>query len=53
MRFPSSTERQKKANGTQTKGGGQAINAILADMYGPQYSAMIEYDLRTPKMPIS
>ena len=45
MRFPSSTERQKKANGTQTKGGSQAINAILADMYSPQYSAMIEYGL--------
>ena len=27
------------------KGGSQAINTILADIYGPQYSTMIDYGL--------
>ena len=40
-RFPSSTEQQKKANGTQTQGGSQAITTILADTY----STMMEYGL--------
>ena len=46
MRFPSSTGRQKKLTELKPRGGSQAINTILADIYGRQYSTMIEYGLR-------
>ena len=46
MRFPSSTGRQKKLTELNPRGGSQAINTIIADIYGRQYSTMIEYGLQ-------
>ena len=31
------------------KGGSQAINTVLADIYGRQYSTMMEYELLDSK----
>ena len=40
---------KRKLTELKPKGGTQAIDTILADIYGPQYSTMIEYGLADSK----
>ena len=44
---------KRKLTVLKPKGGSQAINTILVDIYGLQYSTMMEYQLADSNMPMT